>query len=720
MPLWTRKRSTKDLHASESPSDVAQSPSGLMSSARSSPLRTSSAPIPINKLAESLEPSPPQDDAIEVLCRICEDYVPLCHLEDHSRYCSVVSRADMRISSCDERLDKIIAAINRRILNQRTCTSKSFSSSSSDQFFSQPLHGDAIFILEDLADVANQTRNLSDDFVTTIQLQQHKDHLLDRLRNLLSRAFTLHESPLLSSADIFEFDGRQRSSSITDGRRDSRTALTHFITRIERLVVEKFAAAESSSSASPNLSPNTSRSYLPSPLPRSETASPLKREMSSSPPMLCPPSMTSSFNNAHRSRPSSAGSSSSPHRLPSISDFEIVKPISRGAFGRVYLAVKKRTGDIYAIKILKKDDMVRKNQVHRVKTERNILTQTDCPFLIKCFWTFQSTRHLYIVMEYISGGDLYSLLNNVGTLPEVTAKHYVAELVLSLEYLHKHGIVHRDVKPDNLLVSEDGHIKLIDFGLSHFGVQRSRESDESHSDSNKSVSDTDSDIELDSTTLSQDFSQSLSFDAERPQRRYSCVGTPEYLAPEVLIGRGHDCMIDWWSVGVLTFELIAGVPPFEGESKEQLFEAILSCHIQWPADVTFSNNAKDFITKLLQLDPKNRLGYDSIDEIKQHPFLREINWDTVLTERGPFIPVLTEQFDTSYFDSRSPPPEANQFDSPKSPLFDSTLDGHPFSPPGDDPAFEGFSYKNVYHLEQMNMQLSSEYRRRSSFVVPED
>ncbi|KAF5841276.1 kinase-like domain-containing protein, partial [Dunaliella salina] len=154
----------------------------------------------------------------------------------------------------------------------------------------------------------------------------------------------------------------------------------------------------------------------------------------------------------------------------SIEEFDILKLISRGAFGRVYLARKHSTGDLFAIKVMKKRDLIRKNMVESVTNERNILAMANNPFVVRFYYSFTSKENLYIVMEYLNGGDCYSLLRNLGALDEEVSRLYIAETVLALEYCHAQGIIHRDMKPDNMLINNSGHIKLTDFGLSCIGV----------------------------------------------------------------------------------------------------------------------------------------------------------------------------------------------------------------------------------------------------------
>ncbi|KAL0221865.1 hypothetical protein RCL1_001719 [Eukaryota sp. TZLM3-RCL] len=694
-------------------------PPPVSNSLRHSPLsKTTSAPVPFpypqsnsyNSYTESLSiPTAPEphEEQFDVLCRICEEFIHISQLEEHSRLCSVVSRAGLHISSCDDRLNKLISAINRRVAKHRTLSfSKSLSSGSDDVSFSETLCDDEVSLLEQLSAIASTARNTNDEYHDAQEINTIKQVLMEKLSVIRESTLKL---PTCTDFDfeIVEFDSKPKEDR-------PHKSVVYYISHIERLIAEKMEAAESSTGFAP---------ALLSPIPRKEMLSPLTRfgsSTSSRIELLGNLREEGSFRS--KSRPSSAGSTSSPaaKNVPIISDFELLKPISRGAFGRVFLARKKRTGDLYAMKVLKKDDMIRKNQVSRVQNERNILSITDCPFLIKCYWTFQSQRHLYMVMEYVSGGDLDSLLNNVGRLPEHVARRYIAEVVISLDYLHSHGIIHRDVKPDNLLVTNDGHIKLIDFGLSHIGIKSNPSI--ASSDYDSPTSDPDTDIESRSFLVDDYCPSPNPYSKSSPdvERRYSCVGTPEYCAPELFTGKGHDRMVDWWSLGVLTFELITGSVPFAGDDPNELTREILARNILWPEDIEFSTEAKNFVDNLLVLEPNKRLGHGSISEIKNHPFLAGINWETILTTPGPFIPSLSNESDTSYFISRSP--ELPNPGSPNSPRFDAAtiMQDLPLSPTHDDPVFSNFSYKNVSQLQRKNMYLSHEFRRRSSVVHDDD
>ncbi|KAE8786962.1 putative serine/threonine protein kinase IREH1 [Hordeum vulgare] len=327
----------------------------------------------------------------------------------------------------------------------------------------------------------------------------------------------------------------------------------------------------------------------------------------------------------------------------SIDDFEIIKPISRGAFGRVFLAKKRTTGDLFAIKVLRKADMIRKNAVESILAERDILITVRNPFVVRFFYSFTSRENLYLVMEYLNGGDLYSLLRNLGCLDEDVARVYLAEVVLALEYLHSMQIVHRDLKPDNLLIAHDGHVKLTDFGLSKVGLINSTDDLSGPAVSGASLY---GDDEPQMNELEE-------MDHRARRQKRSAVGTPDYLAPEILLGTGHGTSADWWSVGVILFELLVGIPPFNAEHPQTIFDNILNRKIPWPhVPEEMSFEARDLIDKFLTEDPHQRLGSDGASEVKQHPFFKDVSWDTIARQKAAFVPSSDSAFDTSYFTSR--------------------------------------------------------------------
>jgi len=379
------------------------------------------------------------------------------------------------------------------------------------------------------------------------------------------------------------------------------------------------------------------------------------------------------------------GSPEQPKGIPTIRDFKIVKVITEGAFGRVFLARKKRTNDVYAVKVLRKTDMIQKNQIKHVKAERNILARTQNDFVIKMYYAFQSTEYLYLVMEYANGGDLFSLLQKFGALDESMAKMYIAETVLALEYLHSQGIVHRDLKPDNLLIDKCGHVKLTDFGLSAIGVL-----DTAYLPPSAPANSLLPRSRGDGST-----EQTVPPGTRTRRKLYSGVGTPDYLAPEILLGIGHDNPVDWWALGVMLYEFIAGVPPFSGESVEDIFQNILNLRYAFPDDM--SPEARDLISKLLVINPDERFGSKGAEEVKSHPFFQGINWNTLLTQEPPFVPRAGPE-STAYFEPREerfPIKDEYIKDIEESTLVDQK---------SDDFTFDGFWYVNFANLERKNME----------------
>ncbi|PUZ37367.1 hypothetical protein GQ55_9G113900 [Panicum hallii var. hallii] len=324
---------------------------------------------------------------------------------------------------------------------------------------------------------------------------------------------------------------------------------------------------------------------------------------------------------------------------PSIDDFEIIRPISHCAFGHVSLAKKKTTGDLFAIKVLRKADIVQKSFAESILMERDILITVRNPFVVRFFYSFTSRENLYLVMEYLNGGNLYSLLRNHGCLDEEVARLYLAEVVLGLEHLHFLHIVHRDLKPDNLFIAHDGHIKLAEFGLSKVGLI----------DSTKDMPDT-----VVSGAALYEYGDLMS-ELKHPTciRKRSAAGTPDYLAPELLLGTGCGTSADWWSVGVILFELIVGMPAFNAEHPQAIFDNILNRKIHWPVvPEKMSFEAQDLIDKLLTEDPHQRLGANGALEVKQHPFFKGISWDTLAWQKAAFVPSSDSAFDASCFTSR--------------------------------------------------------------------
>ncbi|XP_061656510.1 microtubule-associated serine/threonine-protein kinase 4 isoform X2 [Syngnathoides biaculeatus] len=313
-------------------------------------------------------------------------------------------------------------------------------------------------------------------------------------------------------------------------------------------------------------------------------------------------------------------------RKPCELDFELTKLISNGAYGAVYLVRHKETKQRFAMKKINKQNLMLRNQIQQAFVERDILTFAENPFVVSMYCSFETRRHLCMVMEYVEGGDCATLLKNMGPLPVDMARMYFAETVLALEYLHNYGIVHRDLKPDNLLVTSMGHIKLTDFGLSKVGLMNM------------------------TTNL---YEGHIEKDAREFSDKQVC-GTPEYIAPEVILRQGYGKPVDWWAMGIILYEFLVGCVPFFGDTPEELFGQVISDEINWPeGEEAPPADAQELIGVLLRQNPLERMGAGGAAEVKQHPFFHHLDWNGLLRQKAEFIPQLESEDDTSYFDTRS-------------------------------------------------------------------
>lgn len=294
-------------------------------------------------------------------------------------------------------------------------------------------------------------------------------------------------------------------------------------------------------------------------------------------------------------------------------DFQILRLIGKGTFGQVYQVRKKDTGRIYAMKVLSKKVIVQKKEVAHTVGERNILVRTamsESPFIVGLKFSFQTQNDLFLVTDYMSGGELFWHLQKEGRFDEKRAKFYIAELILAIQHLHNNDIVYRDLKPENILLDANGHIALCDFGLSKANLTQN-----------------------DTTN--------------------TFCGTTEYLAPEVLLDEaGYTKMVDFWSLGVLVFEMCCGWSPFYAEDTQQMYKNIAFGKVRFPRD-TLSQEGRNFVKGLLNRNPKHRLGaLDDAEELKRHPFFGDVDWD-ILSKKlitPPFKPKLKSETDVSYFD----------------------------------------------------------------------
>ncbi|WMV35237.1 hypothetical protein MTR67_028622 [Solanum verrucosum] len=611
---------------------------------------------------------PSVSDESSIMCRICEEEVPTLHVEDHSRICAIADRCDQKSLSVNERLLRVAdtleklmesfahkdiphavgspdgAKVSNCILTEESellspKLSDGSCRGSEDMLDCLPEVDNSVFMdeLKGLPSMSCRTRfgPKSDQGMTTssagsmtprsplltpktspIDLllagkgcaSEHDD--LPQMIELADIARCVATTPIDDDRSLpYLLSCLEDLKVVTERRKLDALTVETFGTRIEKLIREQYLQlCELVDDDKVDLTSTVI-----------DEDAPLEDDVVRS-------LRTSPVHSKDRT---------------SIDDFEIIKPISRGAFGRVFLAKKRTTGDLFAIKVLKKADMIRKNAVESILAERDILISVRNPFVVRFFYSFTCRENLYLVMEYLNGGDLYSLLRNLGCLDEEVVRVYIAEVVLALEYLHSQHVVHRDLKPDNLLIAHDGHIKLTDFGLSKVGLINSTDDL-----SGPAVS---------GTSMMEDDESQLSASEHQEERRKkrSAVGTPDYLAPEILLGTGHGFTADWWSVGIILFELIVGVPPFNAEHPQKIFDNILNRKIPWPmVSEEMSGDAQDLIDQLLTEDPNMRLGARGASEVKQHPFFRDINWDTLARQKAAFVPASEGALDTSYFTSR--------------------------------------------------------------------
>ena len=312
----------------------------------------------------------------------------------------------------------------------------------------------------------------------------------------------------------------------------------------------------------------------------------------------------------------------------SIHDYESLEIIGRGAFGEVHVCKEKKTGKIVAVKKIKKSVIETKNQIIHIRNEQLLMSKIKSPWIVDLIASFQEGDYLYLIMDYLPGGDLMSLLIKKDILTENESKFYIAEIILAVESIHKLDCIHRDIKPDNILIDKNGHIKLSDFGLAK-------------------VSDKLYNYDLNIRKFNVDNEES----EFKHEKNYSCVGTAYYVAPEVLNKKGYGPEIDWWSVGIIFYEMLCGYAPFCSKETSRVCYKILHWEkfLEFPKKINLSNNAIDLIKKMINY-PYCRLGKNGVDEIKKHPFFNDIDWDNLHNMKPPFIPNLSCDNDVKYFE----------------------------------------------------------------------
>lgn len=343
-----------------------------------------------------------------------------------------------------------------------------------------------------------------------------------------------------------------------------------------------------------------------------------------------------------------------PHPKMSPKDFDEVRVIGRGAFAEVKVVKKRDDGQIYAMKIMSKAEMVKKNQVHHILAEREILTLIDSPWIVNLVYSFQDSQNLYLVMDFLQGGDYMNILINRDILPIEDARFYIAETALAIDAVHRLGYIHRDLKPDNILIDRSGHVKLSDFGLCKaVSPEEAAQSDQIHQIQQQTVA------QMQQTQIdrNQGGFQELHDKYKRRSRKlaYSTVGTPDYIAPEVIQQNGYDEGCDWWSLGVILYESLFGAPPFFSDHPNQTCKKILNFkqNFSFPNNTRVDPHARDLILRLI-CDREHRLSFD---EIKVHPFFYGVDWDNIRNTRPPFVPQLQSETDSQYFDSFDKLPE---------------------------------------------------------------
>lgn len=295
-----------------------------------------------------------------------------------------------------------------------------------------------------------------------------------------------------------------------------------------------------------------------------------------------------------------------PEGIAILNDFETIKVLGTGAFGIVFLVKHNHSNKYYAMKILEKEKIVKLKQIEHSYYEKKILCGLNFPFVVYMKYFFKDNVYLYYVLPFIAGGEMFSHLRKVGKFEEISAKFYGAQVILALEYLHSCNLVYRDLKPENILIDRTGYIKITDFGFCK--VIRGR--------------------------------------------TWTLCGTPEYLAPEIILSKGYGMSVDWWSTGVLLFEMSAGHPPFFASDPMRIYEKIVAGKYRCPSH--FSPELKDLVGRVLQVDTTRRFGNlkDGVLDFKNHKWFHEIDWDNLLSCRihPPFIPKIRSPGDTANFD----------------------------------------------------------------------
>lgn len=307
-----------------------------------------------------------------------------------------------------------------------------------------------------------------------------------------------------------------------------------------------------------------------------------------------------------------------------LTEFEIKHTLGVGTFGRVRLALKKSTGEFFAIKILKKSEIIRLRQIDHIHNEFIILKKLHHPFIVNFYGMAQDNRNLFMCLELGQGGELFTYLRGVGRLEANHGMVYAAQVISIFEYMHDLNVVYRDLKPENILIANDGYLKLTDFG----------------------------------------------FAKEVTGRTYTLCGTPGYLAPEILLNKGHGKPVDWWTFGILLYEMLAGMDPFSDDDPMNIYQKILKGRVKFPR--SFNANAKSLVKHLLVANLSKRYGNlkNGVNDIKQHRFFAGLDWQRLISKDipMPYVPIIRDVGDCSHFggypDSPSMPSRVQPIDDP--------------------------------------------------------
>jgi protein-serine/threonine kinase len=361
------------------------------------------------------------------------------------------------------------------------------------------------------------------------------------------------------------------------------------------------------------------------------------------------------------------------------SSFIKIRMLGKGDVGKVYMVQQKETGKLYAMKVLSKKEMIRRNKIKRALAEQEILTKSNHPFIVTLFHSFQSQDYLYFVMEYCMGGEFFRALQlRPGKcLTEEDAKFYAAEVIAALEYLHLQGHIYRDLKPENILLHQSGHIMLTDFDLSKG----------SHPPGNPNI------VKSNSPSLPPSIDTRS---CVMNLRTNSFVGTEEYIAPEVIKGCGHTSAVDWWTLGILIYEMLFGTTPFKGSNRNETFAQILNWDPYFgpqpkPHQTHISSNCKNLIKKLLHKDENKRLGSRAgASDVKSHPLFKNTNFALLRHCTPPIVPLVQKPNGIDALNFRRMPKDKHSFDLESDDIV-VTLDDKSNNP------FEKFSSITLYH-----------------------